>query len=587
MTGGSFSGIYGSLLGPSDLSIYLLNPQGILFGSSSVVNVGGLVAGSLDISDSDFLTGSPDNFIGMGLSGVSVASGASVTSAGPLVLLGGFVDTSGNLSAGGNVVIAAASDVTVSLADDSPISITISQGTPISGGVVAGGTVGGSNVYLALATRSGVMDALLDVSGIVTATSATVTDRGIVLSAGTSANGITVASGGDTSGTAPASISGSLDSAMAVEIRTAGSISGTGTVDAASHVHASANGLALGAVTAGTDVVLVSEASGIGQGSQDLNLAAGRNISLNGGARGVDIALSAGGAITTGSITARDDAVVRAAGAISTGAVPTGATIDALAPAEVSSASDALVGRTLAGHTIRIFGSGAVVGPVRAGGAGSDIVLNGQGGGIGNGSSDLDLVAGGRIILGSSARGRDISLSAGGNVFTGSLTARDDVAVRSPGVIRAGSVTTGTTVDGLGAVDVTAAADSLVGASLTGNDVTMVSNRVNVRPIRAIGSGSDIALDGGSHGIGYYYWDLNLQGDGSVVLSSIARGQDVAIVAGGQASVEKVYSRDDIFISGSEVVYGSLTPGIRAVDVNGAADTAAGTTLEGHQVVVR
>lgn len=587
--GANASEIHGQLLGPSDLNIFLLNSNGILFGSGSVIDVGGFAASTLGLTDADFMDGSPYNFTGTATSGVIVSPGAAVTSDGPLVLIGGFVDSAGTLAAGGNVVMAAASDVSITIADGSPISMTINQGTPVSAGVTVGGTVSGSNVYLAVASRTGVIDALLNVSGTVTATSATVTDRGIVLSAGTSASGITVAGGGgnDTSGQADIALSGSLDSAADVEIRSAGSVSGAGTIDAGADVAASADGLVLGAVTAGSDITLSGGASGIGTGSQDVDLSAGGNIWLIDAARGRDIALVAGGTVTTDSLTTRDDATIRATGAVSTGAVTTGTTVDALGAVDAAGASDAMVGRTVAGNTVRMFGNGVTVGQVRANGTGSDIVLNGRTGGIGTGAVDLDLSAGGRIILGSSASGRDISLNAGVNVFTGALTARDDIVVRSPGRIKLTStVTTGASVDGLGPVDVVGSADALAGALLAGNDVSALGNHIMTRAIRATGAGSDITLDGGATGIGYYPWDLDLQADGSVFLNSAARGRDVAIVAGGQVVTGYVKARDDIFISATEVTSERLVAGVRPIEVDGAADAAAGTTLVGQQVVV-
>ena len=49
------SQIYGSLT--SNGRVFLLNPSGILFGVGSSVNVGGLVASTMSMSDSDFLAG--------------------------------------------------------------------------------------------------------------------------------------------------------------------------------------------------------------------------------------------------------------------------------------------------------------------------------------------------------------------------------------------------------------------------------------------------------------------------------------------------------------------------------------------------
>ena len=55
ISGQSPSQIMGSL--SSNGQVFLLNPSGIIFGKTSRVDVGGLVASSLSISDSDFLAG--------------------------------------------------------------------------------------------------------------------------------------------------------------------------------------------------------------------------------------------------------------------------------------------------------------------------------------------------------------------------------------------------------------------------------------------------------------------------------------------------------------------------------------------------
>lgn len=55
VTGGSASQIMGAL--QSNGRVFIINPAGIVFGSSAVVNVAGLVASSLNISDQDFLSG--------------------------------------------------------------------------------------------------------------------------------------------------------------------------------------------------------------------------------------------------------------------------------------------------------------------------------------------------------------------------------------------------------------------------------------------------------------------------------------------------------------------------------------------------
>ena len=55
VTGTDISSILGTLR--SDGRLFLINPNGIVFGAGSVVDVAGLVASSLHLSDADFLNG--------------------------------------------------------------------------------------------------------------------------------------------------------------------------------------------------------------------------------------------------------------------------------------------------------------------------------------------------------------------------------------------------------------------------------------------------------------------------------------------------------------------------------------------------
>ncbi|REN05232.1 filamentous hemagglutinin N-terminal domain-containing protein, partial [Mycobacterium tuberculosis] len=53
-----------SLIGNPNLpggSVFLINPSGIVFGNGSSVNVGGLVASTLDIANSNFMPAGSEN----------------------------------------------------------------------------------------------------------------------------------------------------------------------------------------------------------------------------------------------------------------------------------------------------------------------------------------------------------------------------------------------------------------------------------------------------------------------------------------------------------------------------------------------
>ena len=55
MVGNDPSAIHGNL--SANGTVFLINPHGILFGRGSNVNVGGLVASTLNLSDDDFRAG--------------------------------------------------------------------------------------------------------------------------------------------------------------------------------------------------------------------------------------------------------------------------------------------------------------------------------------------------------------------------------------------------------------------------------------------------------------------------------------------------------------------------------------------------
>ena len=85
----------------SNGQVFLINAAGVLFGKSAQVNVGGLVASSLDISNADFMNGRY-RFAGSASSGAVVNEG-SITSAngGVVALIAPQVSNSGEIRATG------------------------------------------------------------------------------------------------------------------------------------------------------------------------------------------------------------------------------------------------------------------------------------------------------------------------------------------------------------------------------------------------------------------------------------------------------------------------------------------------------
>jgi len=104
--------------------VWILNPNGLLFGSSAQVNVGGLVASTLGISDADFLAGRR-TFSGSG--GAVTNQGA--INAGYVALLGGQVSNEGVITAQlGTVALAAGNRVTLDFNGDKLLNVQVDQG---------------------------------------------------------------------------------------------------------------------------------------------------------------------------------------------------------------------------------------------------------------------------------------------------------------------------------------------------------------------------------------------------------------------------------------------------------------------------
>ncbi|NMY49245.1 YDG domain-containing protein [Pseudomonas sp. WS 5027] len=112
--------------------VFLVNPNGVLFGKGSSVDVGGLVASTLDITNSDFAAGNY-KFQGQGSTGnASVVNQGSIKAGdgGAVALLGGTVSNQGVIAAKlGNVALAAGNKVTLDFAGDGLLNVQVDEAT--------------------------------------------------------------------------------------------------------------------------------------------------------------------------------------------------------------------------------------------------------------------------------------------------------------------------------------------------------------------------------------------------------------------------------------------------------------------------
>ena len=125
VTGPDASGIYGNL--SSNGKVFLVNPNGILFGNGASVNVGGLVASTLNISDANFMAGRY-SFNGGG-SGEVQNLGTINADGGYVALVGTSVGNQGVISARlGTVALAAGNAVTLDVMGGNLLNVTVDQG---------------------------------------------------------------------------------------------------------------------------------------------------------------------------------------------------------------------------------------------------------------------------------------------------------------------------------------------------------------------------------------------------------------------------------------------------------------------------
>ncbi|CAM3821477.1 ESPR-type extended signal peptide-containing protein [Polynucleobacter arcticus] len=171
ITGGS-SQILGTLT--ANGQVFIVNPQGIVFGNGSMVNVGALLASTRDIAPNTFMAGGNLQFganTSANATGLISNAGSLNASSGFVVLAADQIRNTGSINApGGQVMLTAGDQATLSLSNGQLVQFTVNHNTNnlsiASNGVIQ--AQDGKIVLNANATNS-LLNSVINLSGVVSA----------------------------------------------------------------------------------------------------------------------------------------------------------------------------------------------------------------------------------------------------------------------------------------------------------------------------------------------------------------------------------------------------------------------------------
>jgi filamentous hemagglutinin family protein len=306
VTGNTSSNIAGKIT--ANGQIMLLNPNGILFGPTAQVDVAGLTASTLNVTNADFMAGGQDNLntlAGKAAATVENQGIINITDGGYAALVAPGVANSGAINARlGKVVLASGTRAALDFRGDGLVSLAVepSKEVGFSPLVSNTGSITADGGVVTLSARAGatVVNNVINTTGLIQANSANAQNGRIVLSGG---NAGIVALDGTITATGSANVTGNnINAATSITTPTA-------TFTALKDINFSGNyatgGGNLSLVTAGGKV----DTQGVTTSGGTINITSAGAINtlnldstsgaLNGGAISL---LATNGNITTGSI---------------------------------------------------------------------------------------------------------------------------------------------------------------------------------------------------------------------------------------------------------------------------------------------
>ncbi|KAB8042756.1 YDG domain-containing protein [Janthinobacterium aquaticum] len=290
--------------------VFIVNPNGILFGQGASVNTAGLVGSTLDISNADFMSGNY-KFTGNG-AGRVLNQGSISAPGGYVALLGANVSNEGTIQARlGSVALAAGRAITLDVAGDGLLNVTVDQGA-VGALVSNGGLIraDGGNVLLSAQAAGDLLKTVVNNTGIIEAQTID-TKSGTIKLLGDMQSG-TVNAAGTLDASAPTGGKGGfidtsaahvkLDDALKVTTASSKGASGTWLIDPTDYTIAATGGDQTGAfftnVLKSTSVQIQSISGGSGTlgninvndtiswSANQLKLTAQNNININQPLRG-------------------------------------------------------------------------------------------------------------------------------------------------------------------------------------------------------------------------------------------------------------------------------------------------------------